>query len=217
LIESAVTSARELGFGIESLQEQGLTWVLGRIHVVLDEPLLSNEELEIETWPSGLLRSTATREFRILKGEREVGRATSIWFVLDMTTRLPVHPAEVMPPSMHERTPSVLGLSRALKSFSESPEIEHRFNVRFSDIDRNQHVTAASYIAWAMEALPTSLWSAQRLASLDVQFLAECHHGSEIVTSSVALETTPAMRLHRIARSSDGRELARLCTTWVNP
>lgn len=214
LLESSGRSADQLGFGIAKLQaESNLTWVIARIKIVLDEPLGFLEEIEVQTWPSGLMRSAAIRDFRIKKKGREVGRATSLWFVLDMQSRLPVHPHDVFPEALRPETEHLVTLSRSLAPLTEPPDIERRFSVRYSDIDLNRHVTAASYVAWAMEAVDDPTWTTQRLSSLDIQFLAECHLGEEVLSSSRSVE--PGTRIHRITRSSDQKELTRVLSTWV--
>jgi acyl-ACP thioesterase len=53
------------------------------------------DAIEVETWPSGLVRSAAWRDFRVWRGEHRVAQATSVWFVLDLGTRAPVRPQEL--------------------------------------------------------------------------------------------------------------------------
>lgn len=214
LLEASGRSADRLGFGIAKLQrESNLTWVIARIKLELTDTLRLLDDIEIRTWPSGLMRSAAMREFQIAKSGHEVGRATSSWFVLDMESRFPVRPHEFLPPSLHAQTEHLVPLSNSIPALSEPPDTERNFAVRFADIDLNRHVTAMSYIAWAMEAVPEALWANQRLASLDVQFMQECFLGQEITTGS--RELSPDTRLHRISLTGEGKELARLVTTWV--
>lgn len=211
-LEAAGRSADSLGFGVEKLQAQNLTWVLARIKIVLREPLHFGEQIEVETWPSGLVRSAFTRDFRIFRSGVEIGQSSSIWFVLNMETRLPVRANDFVPAQFHSQSTKSLLLSRSIPALAALPTVQHQFDVRLADIDLNRHVTAASYIAWAMEAVPESVWKNLRLTSMDVNFLEECLHGERVLTAS--LEEDPTSRLHRISRHSDGREIARLRTTW---
>jgi acyl-CoA thioesterase FadM len=214
-LESAIRSAERLGFGIDELQARGLTWVIARIKIELEKEIRFGDVVTIETWPSGLMRSAATREFRLLCGEKLVGLATSVWFVLDMESRFPVSPTEAFPINAHliERTPRVTSLSRALTALAEPAEIEQRCSVRLADIDRNLHVTAASYVSWAMEGIPESVWRERRFTSIDVQYLEECHLGHDVLIASRPV--SEELRRHRITRADNGREVARLETTWV--
>src|SRR3990172_8664176 len=89
LQEAAGRSAEALGYGLAPLQRQGLTWVLAREQVVLDRAVSWRDVLEIETWPSGIDRRAAFRDFRLWQSGVEVGRALTTWFALDLATRRP--------------------------------------------------------------------------------------------------------------------------------
>lgn len=213
LLEAAGASADSLGFGIRELQQRGLTWVLGRIRIVIDQAACFGDTLEIETWPSGLERSVATRESRILRGDDVVGSATSLWFVLDMESRIPVRPHEILPEWLHPQTPRLVELSRTIAPLAGPVTVQRQFDIRQSDIDLNRHVTAASYLAWAMDAVPDELWLTHRAKCLDVQFMEECHLGSAVLSESCHGQDGGVS--HRVSRRSDGRELARLLSQWV--
>jgi len=142
-----------------------------------------------------------------------VAQATSVWFVLDLGTRAPVRPQELFPERLRSPLDHELSLSRNVPELSGLPGEERTYPVRRADIDLNHHVTAASYVAWAMEAVPEPLWAARRLGSLDAQYLEECHFGDTVVSSSRA-DGVDAI-LHRISRQGDGAELARLRSTWA--
>ena len=57
------------------------------------------------------------------------------------------------------------------------------------------------------------LSDARRLASLDVQFLAEARYGSAILSRLAA--RGEGVYAHAIVREEDEKELARLVTRWV--
>ena len=213
LLEVAGRSADELGFGIGELRRQGLTWVLGRIGIEIDGPLWMGDRVEVETWPSGLERMIATREFRWFRDSVEVGRATSLWFVLDIQTRTPVSPHPLFPETLQSREEHLVALSRSIDRIAESADIERRFCVRRADIDLNQHVTAASYVAWAMEAVPEDMVRRQTLQFIDIQYLEECLAGSTVISGSRVM--APGAIVHRISRHQDDKDLARMRTVWT--
>jgi medium-chain acyl-[acyl-carrier-protein] hydrolase len=212
LQEAAIASADALGFGRAALVGRGVTWVLARERVVLDRPIRFGETLTVETWPSGLDRLAALRDFRLWRDGVEVGRALTTWFVIDLATRRPSRPDRLLPPERHAQTEHVLPPAPSLPALGEA-ELDRRFQVRYGDIDGNAHVTNSSYVAWALEALPEPAWRVERLASFDVQFLAEALLGSFVRSRSAP--DGPGARLHAIVREEDGVELARVRTTWV--
>ncbi len=111
------------------------------------------------------------------------------------------------------RRPSVAPLGHGKLPELERWELQKRFHVRYADIDLNLHVTNASYVAWAIEAMPVELWRASRLSAVEVHYLAEGLHGAAIL--SRVLRTGPASFAHAIVREDDGKELARLVTAWT--
>jgi medium-chain acyl-[acyl-carrier-protein] hydrolase len=213
LQEAAGRSADALGFGMADLNRLGATWVLARERVVLDRPIRWGDTLTVETWPAGLDRLAAIRDFVLRQDGVEIGRALTTWFALDLKTRRPVRPDRILPERMQAQPPHVLPLAEPPLPELTTPELERRFQVRFADIDANLHVTNASYVAWALEAVDQPCWAGQRLAALDVQFLAECHLGSYVRSRSSG--QGDGTRLHAIVREEDGKELARVRTGWA--
>jgi medium-chain acyl-[acyl-carrier-protein] hydrolase len=213
LQEAAGRSADSLGFGLADLNRLGATWVLARERVVLDQPIRWGETLTVETWPNGLDRLAALRDFVLRRDGVEIGRALTTWFALDLATRRPVRPDRLFPARLQVQGAHVLPAAEPPLPELGTPELERRFQVRLADIDANQHVTNASYVAWALEAVDEACWRGQRLATLDVQFLAECHHGSFVRSRSSA--QADGTRLHAIVREEDGKELARVRTGWA--
>jgi acyl-ACP thioesterase len=213
LQESAGRSATALGWSLAELNRRGLTWVLVRERLALDEPLRVGDPLEVETWPSGLDRLAAMRDFRIRRGGLEVGRALTSWLALDLATRRPVRPSTILPERFHAQTAHVLPTGAAPLPALGEASIDRRFQVRYADIDANLHVTHASYLSWALEAVDEATWRGERVSALDVQFLAECNLGAFVRSRSTA--EVAGVRLHAIVREQDGRELARARTTWA--
>ncbi len=213
LSEVAGLHATELGVGLDALMARGLTWVLVRQRIENPAPIRLGDAIEIETWPSGIDRLAALREFVVRRGGEEVARATTQWFVLDLETRKPVRPADVLDARFprEPRTPAVPlpGKLPELRAW----DFQKRFHVRYSDIDVNLHVTNTSYVAWATEVVPRDLWRSSRLASVEVQFVAETLYGQAILSRLAA--AGDGAFAHAIVREEDGKELARLATAWV--
>jgi acyl-ACP thioesterase len=92
-------------------------------------------------------------------------------------------------------------------------DLERRFHVRYADIDQNLHVTNTSYLGWAIEAMPEDRWRSSRLASVEVHYLAETLHGEAILSRAKA--SGDRAFGHAVVREADGKELARLATTWA--
>jgi medium-chain acyl-[acyl-carrier-protein] hydrolase len=214
LSEIAGQHAAELGVGLERLLERGLTWVLARQRIEMPVPVRLRDTIEVETWPSGVDRLAALREFVVRRGDEEVARASTQWFVLDVATRRPVRPAEVLDARFpRERLAPAAPFTPGKLASLAGWELQKRFHVRYGDIDVNLHVTNTSYVTWALEAVPREVWQSSRPSAVEVQFVGEAHHGSAIL-SRVARSGERELA-HAIVREEDEKELARLVTRWT--
>ena len=79
-----------LKIDVPTLNEQGLTWMLHKLHILIDRMPERRENVTLETWPSGIDRLFAIRDFKMLSGEKVLLRATSEWMVIDLKRRRPV-------------------------------------------------------------------------------------------------------------------------------
>jgi acyl-ACP thioesterase len=214
LQEAAGLSADSLGFGVKRCLDAGFTWVLARQRLELSRAARLGATVEIETWPNGIDRLAAFREFVVREGGEELGRATSTWFLLDSKTRRPVDPGAALDSAFpRERGPSVVALPSGKIPTPEAPELERPFAIRFADIDLNWHVNNVSYVQWLLEAVPKETWHGKRPSVVDAQYVAECDWGGRILTRAHA--TGPDQFLHQIVREADGKEIARGTSAWV--
>jgi acyl-ACP thioesterase len=214
LQEAAGRHAEQLGVGIDALHARGLIWVLARQYVEVERPVVMGDRAEVATWPSGTDRLSAYREFEVRVDGAIRVRAVTQWIVVDLATRKPVRPRSVMPVDLVEETPHVLPLPSGRPPPPEPAAIDRPFATRYLDIDRNLHVTNASYVEWACEAVPEETWRRARLRAFEAHFIAECRHGSRI--RSVSAPAGDGVFVHSVRREEDGKELARLRTTWVD-
>lgn len=219
LMEAAGLHANQLGVGLEALMEKGLTWVLARQRLELPVPIRLGDALEVETWPTGVERLAALRDLVVRRQDGvEVARATTQWFVLDQGSRRPVRPDAVLDARFpRERTASIVELGAGKLPELEHWEFQKRFHVRYQDIDVNLHANNASYVAWALEAIPLEVWQSSRLTALEVHYLAECRLGGAILSRLVRRDAEPsaAAFAHAVVREEDEKELARITTAWA--
>ena len=147
-----------------------------------------------------------------------MARATTQYFVLDLASRRPMRPETVLDPRLpRERTPSLLELGPARHHDLSSWDFQKRFHVRYQDIDVNLHANNASYVAWALEAIPIEVWQTARLTAMEVHYLAECRLGGAILSRLVRrdAEAPGAAFAHAVVREEDEKELARVTTAWA--
>jgi medium-chain acyl-[acyl-carrier-protein] hydrolase len=213
LQEAAGNHATHLGWGIEGLHAQGLTWLLSRLHVRLNRLPPWREEVRVTTWPAGAHRLWAVREFRLTGAAGdEVGVATTGWMVVNLATRRPMRPAADVV-AMGKLTPP-----RALDdAFEKLPEVERvafarTLEVRISDLDINRHANNVSVVGWGLESLPLETLEGRELADFEIEFRGEAKAGERVTSEAEAADASTFV--HRLMRVGDGREIARARSRW---
>ncbi len=201
------------GFGVEQLQPRGLTWMLSRYRISLDQPFTHADRLVLRTWPSAHQGLSACREFEILRNGAQVGAASSAWLLIDLNTRRPVRPAEKLGKvTLYDRQAFAEPL-RGLKVGNEF-DVHCRFQVRRSDLDLNRHVNNRIFCDWALEAVPTEHFDRYRLQQIEINYLQEALEGDLVDSAcSWVAEGECLTCSHRIGRNTG--ELARLKSWWV--
>ena len=153
LIQSAIGSADSLGFGYEQLQEQQLFWVLSRMLIKIDRPILWKENISIETWPKSVERIIYLRDFLIKDSTGQlIGRASSGWLAIDLKNKRPKIVGErsgifsqLQNKAAIEEIPSKLPAAKA--------EHQSEYQSYYSDLDVNKHVTSSRYLDWMMDSI----------------------------------------------------------------
>lgn len=213
LQEAAGNHATALTWGVENLQEQSRTWVLARLHLRVDRWPRWREELTVRTWPSGVARMYAVREFQLAAGEAVLAVGTSGWVVLDTANHRPVRPGGELA-EMASRTPPRL-LEDPFERLPELPAGGAAVEVRVgrSDLDLNGHANNVRFVAWVLDGMPADEAGGSRLAELEIDYRAEARE-RDVLRVEAHPGDEAGTWLHRITRPADGRELARARTRW---
>lgn len=219
LQEAAGNHARALGVSVEHLLQKHLTWMLSRLHVKVQRYPAWGDTVFIDTWPSGHNGLFATREFRVYTevGD-QVARGTSAWLLIDTRRRRPIRlpdfidriPTPEIPRAVPDPFLKMLPLEQAT--------IQRHFEVRFSDLDLNNHANNVSFINWAMESVPADVHRSHWIRSIEVYFRAEARQGDTIISRARKEPQEDGLLLHHAlynAADEKEQEIATLRTRWV--
>jgi len=152
LIQSAISSADKLGFGLKYLREEKLFWVLNRLTINIEKQLKWYDELEVETWPKTIEGLLYIRDFIIRdKNKNIVAKASSAWLAIDMI--------RIRPKVIKGIISDVFYSLKDKKALEELPTKllfvrngdKHEIQTTFFDLDLNKHVTSSRYIDWCMD------------------------------------------------------------------
>ncbi len=213
--EAAGNHARTLGVALDQIVEAHReTWMLYRLALRLHDAPRWRDEVTVETWPCGVERIYAVRDFRVVGDDgRALAEASTTWLVVDLDSRRPSRDPRT-PIGWRADRPRALpdAFQRRLPTLAEGAHAKG-FEVRRSDIDLNGHVNHVHMLGWALDALPDARCEGARVTSVDAEFIAEALQG-ESVLSVCAPEGDGATWLHAVTRPSDGRLLLKARTAW---
>ena len=221
--EAAGINADNLGWGIRTLQDEGLTWMLSRLTMNVSRYVPWGETVMVRTWPSGMKgRLIAKRCFQGFdeKGA-ELFRASSEWLYVDMKAqkiaKLPESFADLVPPGTSGfELPDIGG------KFAHLPQVDGSADIitRHSDLDFNDHVNNVHYIEWMLENVACKMENGKcggRGATalpgeIDIVFRQAAKAGEALV-SEFCFDGEKT--LHAIRRTSDNAILATAAMVWA--
>ena len=206
--EVAGTNATALGWGSDRLLAEGRTWVLSRFHLRLAALPAWREEIAVETWPSGVHRVFAVREFRATGADgRLLAEATSAWLLMAVPSKRPLRPppeiaaiATGMPPRTIEDA------FEALPGPAEGAKATGSFRIGRFDLDLNAHANNVSIFRALLEAMPET----PPPFDLEAEFRGEAFEGDFLEGRR---GETGGARCAVLVRVADGREIARAVLT----
>ncbi len=192
--------------------QHNISWVLSRLKIWIDRLPNYDETVTVKTYIQGVDKYFYHRDFTVMDADgTEIIRANSVWGLMDIVKRritsIPQWMLDVTP--IYAGVKPVERVSGKIKAITEA-ETERRFDIRWHDIDSNQHVNNTKYVEWLLESVPTDILNDSVLSSIDMIFKNESVLGDKIMTQSQAIEEG---FIHKIL-NQNGQELVTGETVW---
>jgi medium-chain acyl-[acyl-carrier-protein] hydrolase len=180
-IQIAWHHAEKLGFGIDFLHENGLVWMLSRLHLKLGFQPSWNEKVVASTWPKGIRRLFYMRDLLFQSAEEnEIVRGTSEWLMIDIHARRPrLYQPENNIFRQNLDKHALTGEVEVLEMPAFQPELFDR-RVLYSDIDLNHHLTTTRYIDFIMDTFSPEFIATHPPKELVLNFMREIPFNTEI-------------------------------------
>ena len=214
LQDAASSHALKLGVSVPQLLADNYTWVLSRIYLKMSHHPGWGDTIQVHTWPSGIERVFALRDFDIRQDDCAIGSCISAWIIIDTNNRRPVRPTSFARQLNPLDRQHVLDHPLVKLPVLKTPQSEKRFSVRYRDLDINQHVNNVSYIEWLLECIPDMVENGLCLSELEVNFLGEALHGDRVLARCCPQNEKGLRFAHDVLRESDELELIRARTSW---
>lgn len=208
--------ARELQLSIDDLTIRNQTWVLSRLAVSIEKSPGWGDRIAIKTWPSGIRKLFALRDFccfdPVLKSN--IASGSSAWVIIDSETRKPLRPGNNLDHLHFSKSANVFESALEKLPAPERSEYERTFRVGFSDLDINRHVNNSRYVEWVYETVPPEIHLGYRPVYLEINYLGEAFYCDELRCVSCIADGASDIFRHSVVRVADGHELVRAITKW---
>ncbi len=182
LIQIAWKHATSLGWGPDDLMKHNLVWVLSGVHIELERMPIWRDTITVETWPKGIHRLFYLRDFLIFdQDNKPIGKATSSWLLIDVEKRRPrLHEPESEVFSFNQQRHAIEAMVPMVEFDSEASG-EYLFQVRYSDIDINHHLTTTRYVDWMFDTFTPEELKDKQVRGLTLNFLKELNFGQKVL------------------------------------
>ena len=215
LQDVATENAEACGFGYHSIIKKNLAWFLLKYHMEFIDYPKGIYDLKIKTEPRGYNKLFAFRDFEIYHSNKLSARVCSMWGLVDIDNREMISPAEALSDNpymkLHEKRENDMayGKIKPLVNISK----EKVFEIRFDDLDVNQHVNNANYIVWAFEPLDFDFRHAKILKTLDMVFKKEIKYGNRVLSQ---FEKDGNTTKHLLKNIDTNEDLCLIQAEWKN-
>ena len=191
LLRCASLHAGEHGFGYPQMIKLHHAWVLSRLVIEIDQMPMTGEHFAIETWVDKLYRQFTDRHFSILRPDGTAyGHATSIWALIDTSTRMPAD-LESLPNGgftealIPERPAPIAPMGRIRM---KQPQLILTHVAAYSDLDINGHVNSIRYIELLLDCLPFDQIKSRMVRRIEMAYCQEAYCGESL---QIYQETDP--------------------------
>ena len=188
LQEVAGNHAENIEVGYDQLQEKNLFWVLSRMKLNIERLPKWNETIEIKTWPKGIDKLFAIRDFEIFDSAKKlIISVTSSWLLID-SIKHRLHKIEELQIPIPESD-----IKPAIKEFPdkivpvEGDSISHFHSIKYSELDILQHVNNSRYISWIYDCYQPEFLNSNELKSIQINYLDEAKFSDNLEIKLIAV------------------------------
>lgn len=174
-IQSAAQTQLTLnGMSYDELRDMKRAFILSRIKMEFTEPIRAYDNLTAVTYPCDSRGYSFLRCYKLEKNGRTVGRAVSMWALIDTETRslVKVNDFEL---GLETHEPHELALTRF--TTPATARVVGTYTVNYGDTDQNRHMNNTRYPDMYSNFLPIA---DKRIRTLSINYLNEAPMGERL-------------------------------------
>src|SRR5471030_716968 len=200
------------GCGIDYCTKNNCAWVFYKYDVKMYRYPVFGEVISITTQPVGFKKFYGLRKY-IIKDQSDnvIGEALALFFLIDIEKRRPMRIQKEQYDIYGVDGDVDYDISMDKIAIIDEEQYQKQFNVRYSDIDSNNHVNNVKYIEWAVESVPVDVINNYVIKRIKVVYEKETTYGDKISVSATIKEIDNAnLKSYHTIRNSEGAQLTLL-------
>jgi len=216
LQEIASRHAEEIGWGFEELKNKGVFWVLSRMQVEIVKVPLWKEKVKVKTWPSGVEKLYALRDFLITDMNDDILiKASSAWLIVYRDNLRVQPPRKIISDfgSIVEERAMQINLQKIL-SFEEITGKSFR-KASFNELDVNQHVNNARYIEWLMDCYNPEYLRENTLRNILVSYSGQAKENEQFELTVTKHPEQQENHCIEIVNISNNKTILQVLLDWI--
>lgn len=179
--DAASNDAERRNFGYSNFAALGLIWVLSWAKFEFIKLPKFSDDIKIQTWGKKQHKLYSIRDYLLFNSEDEIiCRGTSAWLLIDSKSLRPKILPQLFPElKMLDSKDALSDLPQKIVPSSKT-DIIYSTQIRYSDIDLNQHANNAKYIELMLDCFDQEFHKMNRLKTLTVLFNAQSKYGEQV-------------------------------------
>jgi len=188
LLAASGKNADDNGFGLRDLNSTDHSWVLLSLAVEMDVFPLQYETIHVETWVEEVRRASTIRNFQISNEKNEpIGKACSIWAMIDLNTRRAKDLLALDGIHAHA-TGEAVSIEKPIRLGTVDGQCYESFKAKYSHIDINNHVSTIHYVEWICNYFTIMQFQQKNIARFEINFINEIVFGDEVCIFATEFE-----------------------------
>ena len=175
--------SNEVGYGLNHIEETGLTWVLLNWKIRILKRPLYGEKIHIKTWARNSMKFYTFRDFEVYNAKNElVAIATTKWVLMDAKTMSLMKISEELISKYCPESKMVFEGETEINKLEAPNEysIVMPYTIQRKDIDINGHVHNTYYLDFAYEILPDDVYENFNFGNFEIMYKKETKLGETI-------------------------------------
>jgi acyl-ACP thioesterase len=213
--DAASHDAERLHFGYTDFVPRGLVWVLSWVKFEFSSFPGFMDEIKIQSWGKKQFKLYSMRDYLLINSKDEIiCKGTSAWLLLDSKSFRPKIFPQLFPEiKMYDSKDALTDLPQKI-FFPKHLEKKYNLEVRYSDIDLNQHTNNAKYIELMLDCFDEDFHKTSTIKTLTVSFNSETKFGDKIEMFKSSESENPSVYYIEAKNSLSGKSVFQAIVEW---